>query len=105
MTRKELVMMREEIFAKIRECGQAILYGTIVDPRLPQQLTFLVMLHGSVCAQLKAWEEAAAHANAVCQLDEVLGLLTDVRLGSKQPGDVLDELRLKIHSVLAYLES
>jgi hypothetical protein len=105
MTRNDLVKMRDETFAELRELGSAVIRGAKVEPEKVKRFTILVMLHGVLCAQLKAWEDSASHASAVCRLDESLGLITDVSSGSAKVNDVVTELRLKIHSALAILES
>jgi hypothetical protein len=105
MTRKELVAMRDDVFADVLKRGKHLIDGGEVKAGAASKFTYLVMLHGVLCTQLKHWEEGRAHAHAVCQLDEVLGILTDVRFGEKPSEEWLDKIRAKIHDVLAYLES
>lgn len=104
MTRKELVKQRDEIFAEVVTVGRHLIDGGELRPGETHKFTYLVMLHGILCSQLKAWEETASHAHAVCNLDDALGLLTDFRLGSKPQNECVDQAREKIHAALDYLE-
>lgn len=105
MTRPELIGFRDEIFVRIKDIGSKLVKGGVVDPTLPQQFTFLVMLHGCCTAQLKQEEEYDDLVEAVEAVNDVLDLVGNPGTGRILQGDDLTSIRLKLCDVLLYLET